>query len=435
MIAARIERPAGGLSRVAAPAAAAVLAAVTALAPSAFAGQTRRFTLDTPRTLADGRAAGIAVAADGSLHPLQPLSPVASFEEPLGLALAVAPDGTAWVGTGHPARVYHVSGGKKELVAEVAADQVTALLLDPSGALWVSTAVPAALYRLQPGAKALAEVSKLAEGNIWDLAWFRGALVAAAGNPGRLLRLGAKGLELAAEVQDLHARCLAVSGDDLIIGTSGKGRVLRWTGDGPPGVLYDSSFTEIAALAVAPDGTVWAAALTGDPTLGKPPKAESDGGATVTVVAGDQTPPPSTDKGTATSEILRILPVGAATSAYRFSKQLAGALAWGDGGLVIGTGLEGELWQLVEGAAAQLDTVDAAQVVRLADGGRRARRTARSPRRRSTPRSRHTGARSACWPTSPQGRNARSGSAREPPPSPTTRGARGRRRSRAALAR
>jgi hypothetical protein len=348
--------------------AAALATAAVVAAGGAHAGQTRRFVLDTPRALAGATATGVAVFTDGSLRPLPPLVAVAEFEEPLGLALAVAPDGTAYVGTGSPARLYRVRDGKKALVGELAADQVTAILVDPAGVVWVSTAVPAALYRLPAGAGALEPASKLPEGNLWDLAWFRGGLVAAAGNPGRLLRLAPKGLELAAEIPDQHARCLAVSEGVLLIGTSGKGRILRWTGDGPAGVLLDSTFTEIAALAAAPDGIVYAAALTGDPTLGKPPKddGEGSGAASVTVVAGDQgAVPPATDKGTATSEILRILPVGAASTAYRFTRQLAGALAWSDGALIIGTGLEGELWQLVDGAAAQLDTVDAAQVVRL----------------------------------------------------------------------
>jgi len=54
---------------------------------------------------------------------------------------------------------------------------------------------------------------------------------------------------------------------------------------------------------------------------------------------------------------------------HRFTKQIADTLAWGNSGLIVGTGLEGELWQLVDGAAAMLDTVDAAQVVRVAAGG------------------------------------------------------------------
>ena len=330
----------------------------------AWATETHQFALDTPRALAGASSLGIAVFADGSLSPLPPLEAVASFDEPLGLALAVAPDGTAFVGTGHPARVYTLRDGKKQLLAELEADQVTALLIEPKGSLWAATAAPATLVRVPSGAKA--EIaSRLPEGEIWDLAWYRDGIVAAAGNPGRILRLGATGLELAAPVPDRHARCLAVSGDTVLIGTSGKGLILRWSGDGPPGVLYDSPFTEIAALTVDAAGTVWAAALTGDPTLGKPAKEDGEGVATVTTSESA----PQSDTGGATSEILRVLPQGAVTTVHRFTPQIAGTLASGENGLVIGTGAEGQIWQLVEGSMAELDTIDAAQVVRLARGG------------------------------------------------------------------
>ena len=341
-----------------------------AVAAGAEGAQTRRFVLDTLRALAGATGKGVAVFPDGSLRPLPPLTPAATFEEPLGLALAVAPDGTAFVGTGHPARLYRVREGAKQLLGEVKADQVTALLLDPAGNLWAATAAPALLLRVPGASGAPAEVARLQEGNLWDLAWFKGGLVAAAGSPGRLLRLGAKGLEVAATVPDRHARCLAVSGDALLVGTSGKGLVMRWTGSSPPGVVYDSSFTEIAALAPAPDGSVYAAGVTGDPTLGKPPAKDDGGEGTVTVTVSESaSTTPQTAKGPATSEIVRILPAGAAMSAYRFTKQIASTLAWGDGGLVIGTGLDGELWQLTEGSAATLDTVNAAQVARVAAGG------------------------------------------------------------------
>jgi Two component regulator propeller len=333
------------------------------------ASQTRDFVLDTPSALAGATGRGVAIFPDGTLRPLPPLEATASFDEPLGLALAVARDGTAYVGTGHPAHLWRVRAGKKELLGELKADQVTSLLLDPDGNLWAATAAPALLVRVAKGTGAPEEVARLSEGNLWDLAWFKGGLVAAAGNPGRLLRLTPGGLEVAAPIPDRHARCLAVAGDELLIGTSGKGLVMRWSGEGAPGVVYDSGFTEIAALAPAPDGVVYAAGLSGDPTLGKiPPKEPQEPTATVTVTESTATTA-ETPKGPATSEIVRILPAGAAMTVYRFTKQLAGTLAWGDGGLVIGTGLDGELWQLVDGAAAQLDSVGAAQVVRVAGGG------------------------------------------------------------------
>jgi hypothetical protein len=347
----------------------ALACAVALVAAAATATETQTFVLDTPHALAGSLSSGVAIFPDGSLQALPPVEQVAEFEEPLGLALAVTDDGVAYVGTGHPARVWRVENGKKHLVADLGGGQVTALLLAPSGDLYVATAVPARLLRLPRGGTKLEQVSTLSQGNIWDLAWYRGALLAAAGNPGRLLRLGAKGLEVAATVPDQHARCLAVVGDTLLIGTSGKGLVARWDGSGPVGVLYDSAFTEIAALVAAPDGTAYAAGLTGDPTLGASPKADTAESAVT--VSTDSTAAPKTASGaSATSEVLHVFPQGAVVPAYRFETQLAGALAWGDNGLVIGTGLEGELWQLVDGAAARLDTVDAAQVVRLAQGGR-----------------------------------------------------------------
>ncbi len=335
----------------------------------AEATQTRHFVLDTPSALAGATGRGVAIFPDGTLRPLPPLTTAASFDEPLGLALAVASDGTAFVGTGHPARIYRVRAGSKELVGEVKADQITALLISSDGDLWATTAAPALLLRVRGGKGAPEEVTRLAEGNLWDLAWFRGELVAAAGNPGRLLHLTPKGLEVLWPIPDRHARCLAMSGDSLLIGTSGRGLVMRWTGTGPPGVVYDSQFTEIAALAAAPDGLVYATGLTGDPTLGKSAtEKEGDDGVSVSV-SESAAATPTTPKGPATSEIVRIFPSGAAVAVHRFTKELAGALAWNDRGLVIGTGMEGELWQLVDGAAAQLDTVNAAQVVRLAAGG------------------------------------------------------------------
>ncbi|MEP0775519.1 MAG: hypothetical protein HRF46_14315 [Acidobacteriota bacterium] len=343
------------------------LALVAVAATGLAQTPTRHFYLDTPRALAGSLSSGVAISPEGVLHPLPPLTRTAELEEPLGLALAVAKDGTAYVGTGRPARVYRVQGGTSTQLADLEADQVTALLLAPGGDLWATTAVPALLVRIPAAGGTAQVVSRLAEGNLWDLAWFDGTLVAAAGNPGRLLRLGRGGLELAATVPDRHARCLAVAGSWLWIGTSGKGLVLRWNGKDPLGMVYDSPFTEITALATAPDGTVYAAGLTGDPTMGVSSPGQ---GTDVTVSSGDTPPPPKADGGgTATSEIVRIHPSGAATPIHRFGKQLAATLAWVGDGLLVGTGLEGELWQVVEGSPARLDTLDAAQVVRLAAGG------------------------------------------------------------------
>ncbi|MCS7183266.1 MAG: hypothetical protein NZ869_09195 [Thermoanaerobaculum sp.] len=329
------------------------------VAAAAAAAPTRLFTFDTPATLAGSRSNGVLIRPDGGLEALPPLETVATFTEPLAQAMVEDPQGTVYVGTGHPARVYRVTAKGPQMLAELPADQITSLALAPDGTLYATTALPATLLRVRQGS--VEQVANLAEGNLWDVTFFSGRLVVAAGNPGRLLALGEKGLELLTAIPDRHARCLAVLGHKLLVGTSGKGLVLVFDGQ-TLGVLYDSGFTEISALAVAPNGTVYATALTGDPNLGQ---RTGEGQPSVTVTTG----PASGETGRFASEVLQISPQGAVTTLMRFDKELAMTVAWGAGQVLVGTGLEGGLFQLVDSSSAQLDTVDAGQITRLASGG------------------------------------------------------------------
>lgn len=354
------------------------------LALPALAAPTRFFTLDTPATLAGSRSAGVAVRPDGGLEALPPLAPLATLAEPLAQALVTDGQGNAYVGTGHPARVYRVTEQGPELLAELAADEITSLVLAPDGTLYATTALPATLVKLR--GSTLETVATLAEGNFWDAAFHRGSLVLAAGNPGRLFKLGAKGLELLTEIPDRHARCLASSGNTLLVGTSGKGLILTFDGR-KVGVLYDSAFTEIASLASAPDGRVVAAALTGDPTLGQKP---GEGQPTVTVSTGA----PSAETGRFVSEVLLVSPQGAVTTVARFEKELALTVAFLGGQVLVGTGLEGRVFQVLDSVVVQLDTVDAGQVTRLAEGGQwvLTQEPVKVLRRRGTPQGTFTSA-------------------------------------------
>lgn len=329
------------------------------VAAPVLAAPTRFFTLDTPATLSGSRSKGVAVRPDGGLEALPPLVPLATLGEPLAQAMAEDGKGNVYVGTGHPARLYRVSEKGAELLAELAADQITSVLVVPDGSVYATTALPASLVRFRKGK--LEQVATLPQGNLWDSAFFAGKLVLAAGNPGRLLTLTEKGLELLSEIPDRHARCLATTGQKLIVGTSGKGLILTYDGAGL-GVLYDSAFTEISSLAAGPNGAVVATALTGDPTLGQKP---GEGQPSVSVV----TSAPSPDTGRFTSEVLLVTPQGAVTTLARFEKELAFTVAWDGGQILVGTGLEGRLFQIVDGVTVQLDTVDAGQISKLAAGG------------------------------------------------------------------
>jgi len=328
--------------------------------------ETRWWLADTAEQLLEGRGEGVAVTDDGRLVPARRWLERAELEEPVVLAGATADDGSLLVATGHPARLYRVKGTSATLLAELPGEQATAVLPRPDGSVLVATVSPGLLLEVR--GDRVEEVGRLGEGGFWDLLEVGGQVVAAAGPPASLYRLGRHGLERWVELPDAHARCLAPSGDGVVVGTSGKGLILRVGPDGAVGLLADSPFNEIADLLAAPDGTVWAVALVGEPPP-SPPGTGSDKGSGGSDTSSLQLDLPKVDGGTATSELLRLTSEGALVKVHRFPKQVAGAMAWDGTGVLVGTGFEGELWRFVDRGGARLATVDATQVTAILGGG------------------------------------------------------------------
>jgi hypothetical protein len=339
-------------------------------APLAGATETRSWIIDTADGFLEGRGQDVEVTADGTLRWVEGWNVGPNFEEPVVMAGVAAGDGSLIVGTGHPAKLYRVRGAEAELLADIPAEQVTALVMRDDGTIVLATVAPGMVYEWSDGV--LREVGRLAEGGIWDLTIFAGQVVAAAGPPATLFRVAERGLERWKELPDLHARCLEVSGDRLLVGTSGKGLILSVDGAGLVGVLADSPFTEISDLAVG-GGSVWAAALVGEPAApalrSNGDGAEADGEAETEISAGDDLKLPKVNGKTATSEILQLTADGGLLSLHRFTKEVAASIAWDGEGLLVGTGWEGEVWRFVADGGARLATVDAVQIVGVIDDG------------------------------------------------------------------
>ena len=353
-----------------------LLAAALAIAGVLGASETDTWTVDSVAELLSGHGDGVAVTTDGRLVRAPRWQVGVVFDEPVALAGALAADGSAFVGTGHPARLYRVRGDRREMLAELPEEQVTAIAVEPDGSVLIAAASPGVLYRWAAGK--LTEVGRLADGAIWDFVRFQGVTVAAAGTPATLYRVTSRGLERWLELPDVHARCLAVSGDVLVVGTSGKGLIVGVHADGGLSLLADSPFTEIASLAVGRDGSIWAAALVGEPGGAPTPApsassaADDTGSGSVSVSTSKESTTlnlPKVGGQTATSELLRLTPEGALLRAHRFTSQVATAAASDDDGILVGTGYEGEIWRFVDGGGARLAAVDAVQVVRLLGDG------------------------------------------------------------------
>jgi hypothetical protein len=350
-----------------------IVLALVFCASAAYAAQTRRWIVDTSKEFLKGRGDGIAVTTDGRLEGVDRWVESASLDEPVVVAGGLDKDGSLVVGTGHPANLYRIRGARAELLTAIPGEQVTAVLPTAEGVL-VATVAPGVLYRWHDGS--LDEVGRLGEGGIWDLAVFDGSVVAAAGSPAALFRLGPKGFERWLELPDVHARCLEAVGDSLLVGTSGKGLILGIDREGRMSMLTDSRFTEISDMAAADDGSVWAVALVGEPVEGPPAKKngtssdeEGEGATVSTETSSLNLDLPKINGSTATSEVVRLTPEGALLSVHRFTRQVASAVAWDGSGALVGTGFEGEVWRFVADGGARLANVDAVQVVGMVAGG------------------------------------------------------------------
>ncbi|NOZ79314.1 MAG: hypothetical protein GXP48_09115 [Acidobacteria bacterium] len=342
-----------------------------AAAGNLAATQTKRWTVDTASQLLKGTGDGVAVTLDGRLIPVPGWKETATLGAPVVLAGVVAPDGAVLVGTGHPAGLFELRGGTLKKLAKVPADQVTAMTVAPDGRIFLATTGPAAVFEWN--GKKLRKAGGIEGGGFWDMAWFDGSLIVAAGSPATLYRLKPQGLERWLELPDRHARCLAPDGKLLLVGTSGRGLVLRVDAKGTIGLVADSAFTEISSLLVAPDGTIWAAAVVGAPaapassTAGS--GAKSKGKATVTV-SSIKLKLPKVNGTTASSELLRLTSTGAVLSVHRFAGQVVTTLGWDGSGVLAGTGYEGEIWRFTAKGGTRMANLDAVQVTRILAGGR-----------------------------------------------------------------
>ncbi len=340
-------------------------------AATVWGAPTDWWVVDGVKDFLSGTGSGVAVTSRGVLQPVESWRRRAEFEEPVVLAVDRLPDGDIVAVTGHPAKLYRVSGAKTELLADLPGEEGTAVLVDSGGSIWVTTVSPGVLLQWTEGR--LEEKGRFGDGGFWDLIEFGGSIVVAAGTPGTLFRLGDRGLERWLEVPDAFVRCMAVRDDRLILGTSGKGLVLSVDRQGQVAMVLDSPFTEISDIVVAADGELWATALVGEPP--PKPKGKSNGngsgdasgaGSSVETLNLDL---PKVNGKTATSELVRITPEGALLHVHRFPKQVTTALEVDGDGILVGTGYEGEVWRFVDQGGARLATLDAVQVTDFGPDG------------------------------------------------------------------
>ncbi|MCC6389932.1 MAG: hypothetical protein IT167_04965 [Bryobacterales bacterium] len=273
--------------------------------------------------------------------------------------------GNVYVGGGSAgastAKLFQVEpSGKGKVLAELEGLEIHAIAVDKQDRVYAATSPDGKVYRVGSDGKAAVFYDPKAK-YIWGMAFdSKGDLFIATGDEGKVHKVGADGKGgVFFQTEDTHARSLAVDGrGNLIVGTEPGGLILRVSPGGEGFVVYQSAKREITAVAVAKDGTVYAAGVGNKTpaTLPVPvtpmPKPSPTPSASTSAAARPQPAllPPTLSPSASIaggSEVYRIEGDGAPHEAWRHSSDVVYAIGFdAQGKVLLGTGNRGRIYRL-----------------------------------------------------------------------------------------
>jgi hypothetical protein len=362
-----------------------LLAAASALS----AGQTRTWTQGEAADFEKGMLKNLSLRSDGRLT-LAPLSREI-FDTSSSYLWALARDskGNLYAGGGTSAKLYRIPpDGKGKLLADLDALEIHAIAVDRSDRVYAATSPDGKIYRITGNGKPEVFYEPKAK-YIWALAFdAAGNLFAATGDQGELHRVTPDGKgTVFFKTEETHVRSLAIDAKgNLILGTEPGGLVLRVSPAGEGFVLYQMAKREVTAVAQAPDGAIYAAAVgmrqaTPAPAPQVPtPTPPAPAQVTVTVGAGAAAvrppapaPPPSIAPVGVPggSEVYRIDADGAPRRVWVHAQDVVYAIAFdASGRALLGAGNKGSIYRIESPAMyTSLVALPATQVTAFQAGG------------------------------------------------------------------
>ncbi|MBI4025572.1 MAG: hypothetical protein HY360_11375 [Verrucomicrobia bacterium] len=335
--------------------------------------QTEKFVNDSFADFSEGEAHGAAIVTDGFLRIGPEVRKWASLSEAVVWAAVRDSKGALFVAAGNEGQIFKVKADAKPVEFFKAAElQIQALAFDKAGDLYAASMPDGKVYRFHADGKSSVFFDPK-EKYIWALQFDPdGNLFVATGDKGRLYKVSRNGKgAVFYDSDETHIRTLLLDDQNrLWAGSEGNGLVYRFDKtDGAtatPFVVYDSQYREIKALALAPKGAVFVAAM-GDgktssiqmPTRAKPTAANTAVPETPAAIAAGTAGGASGPKVEETSyvssgadkpgagEVVQFFPDGSAEKWWSDSEDVYALAVVENGRVWAGTGKKGKLLELL----------------------------------------------------------------------------------------
>jgi len=364
------------------------LLAVAAL----YAGDTRTWTQSDFSDYEKGVIKNLSVRSDGLLTLAPRSHELYDTASPYLWALAQDSKGNLYAGGGTSAKLFRIQpDGKGKVLADLEALEIHAIAVDSKDRVYAATSPDGKVYRITGNAKPEVFYSPKAK-YIWAMAFdSKGNLYIATGDQGEIHKVTPDGKGSVFFKSDAtHVRSLTIDAhDNLIAGTDPGGLVLRITPAGDGFVLYQMPKPEVTAVAIAKDGTVYAAAVgtrgAGTPlpsapisipvTPGPTTTPVGDTGTTITVTPQRvAAPPPASLSATAGvrggSDVYKIEPNGNPSLLWSHPQDVVYTIGFDSNGhILLGTGNKGTIYRVeTPNLYTSLLTMQATQITAFQQG-------------------------------------------------------------------
>lgn len=368
-----------------------VMVTSVACALSAAAQGTKQWTVDRYEDLQRGTADSVAIRNDGRLEAGMSATLVYAAPDSYVWSLTEGPGGIIFAGLGGDkggsAAIVRIGAhGAEDKIFSSKELAVQTVKTAPNGSIVAATSPDGRVYQLNGDGsdpRILFDPASTGEKPryIWDMAVSEdGTVYVATGSPAAVYRIAPKSPgkpELLFRTADAHIRSLVLSRNGILwAGSDGAGIIYRLDtqhAGAEPFAAYASGRREITALALAPDGTLYAAAVGAKGPSSLPPLPVTGVvGISVTFLQpGSVSAANSSGVVSEGSEIDRIAPDGTPERLLTLKDDVVYALAIQGNRVLAATGNRGRMYEIdpvVTGRFSEVARIEATQATAIATG-------------------------------------------------------------------